>query len=132
VNSLKYLPWRSLCWVAILAVITLKVVDFVLGQSLLYPGSAFLNLLITPAGSMLLLLCEGLALGACGVLYLERWGRTGPIYASVLWALAFCLLISLWLASYLPISGLGLEKISEYQVMSLIVGVFLRGRSYWR
>ncbi len=131
-NSLKYLPWRSLSLAAILAVATMKVIDFVLGKSLLNSASAFTELLLTPAGSLVVYLCEGLAIGGLGVLYLERVGRTGPIYAAVLWALAFCLFLSLVLATYINIPGFGLQEVTQYQVMSIIVGVFWRGRPYWR
>jgi hypothetical protein len=133
VKSLKNLPWSSLCLAAVLAVITIKAIDFILGQSVARSenASAFMNLFVTPAGSILLLLCGGLAMGILGVLYLEQFSRMSPIYGSVLWALAFCLLIGSWLASFLPTSGLGLAQISRFQIMSMMVGVFWKGRAYW-
>jgi hypothetical protein len=133
VNSLKYLPWRSLFLVAILAVITMKAIDFLVWKSFDYTeSSGFAELLSTKIGNLLFLFCEGLAVGGFGVLYLERIGRVGPIYTSTLWTLILCLFLSLWLSTYLPMKGLGLVDISEVHVMSLILGVFWRGRPYWR
>jgi hypothetical protein len=133
VNSLKYLPWRSLFLVAILAVLTMKAIDFILWKSFDYAASSgFAELLSTKIGNLLFLFCEGLAVGGFGVLYLERIGRVGPIYTSTLWTLVLCLFLSLWLGTYLPMKGLGLVDISEVHVMSLILGVFWRGRPYWR
>jgi hypothetical protein len=133
VNSLKYLPWRSLFLVAILAVITMKAIDFLVWKSFDYTeSSGFAELLSTKIGNLLFLFCEGLAVGGFGVLYLERIGRVGPIYTSTLWTLVLCLFLSLWLSTYLPMKGLGLVDISEVHVMSLILGVFWRGRPYWR
>jgi hypothetical protein len=133
VNSLKYLPWRSLFWVAILAVITMKAIDFVLWKSFGYAeSSGFVELLSTKTGNLLFLFCEGLAVGGFGVLYLERVGRVGPIYTSTLWALVLCLFLCLWLGTYIPIAGLGLVDISQLHVMSMLLGVFWRGRPYWR
>ncbi|NJM77860.1 MAG: hypothetical protein HC852_21385 [Acaryochloridaceae cyanobacterium RU_4_10] len=132
-NSLKYLPWRSLFLAAILAVITMKAIDFLLWKSFDYTASSsFAELLSTKMGNLLFLFCEGLAVGGFGVLYLERVGRVGPIYASTLWALVLCLLISLWLGTFVRIAGLGLVDISELSIMSVILGVFWRGRPYWR
>jgi hypothetical protein len=133
VNSLKYLPWRSPFLVAILAVLTMKAIDFILWKSFDYAASSgFAELLSTKIGNLLFLFCEGLAVGGFGVLYLERIGRVGPIYTSTLWTLVLCLFLSLWLGTYLPMKGLGLVDISEVHVMSLILGVFWRGRPYWR
>lgn len=132
-NSLKYLPWRSPFLVAILAVLTMKAIDFILWKSFDYAASSgFAELLSTKIGNLLFLFCEGLAVGGFGVLYLERIGRVGPIYTSTLWTLVLCLFLSLWLGTYLPMKGLGLVDISEVHVMSLILGVFWRGRPYWR
>jgi hypothetical protein len=133
VNSLKYLPWRSLFLAAILAVITMKAIDFLVSKSFDYTeSSSFAELLSTKIGNLLFLFCGGLAVGGFGVLYLERMGRVGPIYSSTLWALVLCLLISLWLSTYIPVEGRGLVDISELHVMSTILGVFWRGRPYWR
>ena len=132
-NSLKYLPWRSLFLVAILAVITMKAIDLMLWKSFSSAeSSGFAELLSTKIGNLLFLFCEGLAVGGFGVLYLERVGRVGPIYTSTLWALVLCLFLCLWLGTYIPIAGLGLVDISQLHVMSLILGVFWRGRAYWR
>lgn len=132
-NSLKYLPWRSLFLAAILAVITMKAIDFLVSKSFDYTeSSSFAELLSTKIGNLLFVFCGGLAIGGFGVLYLERMGRVGPIYPSTLWALFLCLLISLWLSTYIPVEGRGLVDISELHVMSTILGVFWRGRPYWR
>lgn len=133
-NTLKYLPWRSLFLASILAVVVMKAIDLLAARSVLHLGnsSALAQLLITPAGYILLFVCGGLALGGLGVSFLERLAANGPIYASTLWALVLCLLISAAIATYFPIDGLGLAGLSQPHAMTIIVGVFWRGKPYWR
>jgi hypothetical protein len=138
VDAIKQLPWRSLFLAAVLAVIIAKALDFVAakGLSTLNLYSAILNLLATPTGGLLIFGCGGLAIGALGVLCLERLGKVRFINANILWALILCLLIMLWLLSRLlsqfNLAGIGFAQFSEAHLMGIVIGVFWKGQNYWR
>jgi hypothetical protein len=134
VNTFKQLPWGSLCLSSLLAVVVVRGIDFFLMRGLphLDKTSALGQLLVTPAGYMLLLLCGGLAMGGLGVAFLERMERISPIYVSTLWGLVLCLFISLWLVNLLPMGGLGLSMLTQLHLPVIVVGVFWRGKPYWR
>jgi hypothetical protein len=135
VNALKQLPWRSLFLAALLAVIIVKALDYIAvkGLSTLNSDSTILNLLVTRPGELLLFGCGGLAIGALGVLCLERFGNVRLINANVLWALILCLLITLWLLSQLDVAGIGFaQQFSETHLIGIIVGAFWKGQNYWR
>jgi hypothetical protein len=134
VNTFKQLPWGSLCLSALLAVAVVRVIDFILmrGLSHLDKTSTLGQLLITPSGYMFLLLCGGLTIGGLGVAFLERMEQISPIYASTLWGLVLCLFISLWLVDLIPLGGLGLSTLTQHHLPVIVVGVFWRGKPYWR
>jgi hypothetical protein len=135
VNTLKQLPWRSLFWAALLSVIIVKAFDFVvaLGLTALPRDTTILKLLITPAGGLLLFGGGGLAIGGLGVLCLERFGNVRLINANILWALILCLLITLWLLSFLNVAGIGFaQQFSETHLIGIVIGVFWKGQNYWR
>jgi hypothetical protein len=134
VNALKQLPWRSLFLAAFLAVIIVKAFDFAVVQGLdaLNSNATILNLLVTPAGSLLLFGCGGLAIGGVGVLCLERFGNLRFINANILWTLILCLLIALWLLSKFDLPSIGFAQFSETHLIGIIIGVFWKGQNYWR
>lgn len=133
-NALKQLPWRSLFLAALLAVLIVKSLDFAISQAIAIvgPDAAIFKLLVTPAGGLLLFGCGGLAVGGLGVLCLERIGNLRFINANILWSLILCLLIVLWLASKIPVAGLGLADLSQVHFIGVLIGVFWQGRIYWR
>ncbi len=131
-NAFRQLPWRSLLLAAILSVTVVKAVDYLIARGLeLGSNTALLKLLVTPAGSLLLFGCGGLAIGGLGVLCLERVG-SARIQSNVLWAFVLCLLLCLWLLAQLPVAGLGLVIFSQVHMIGIVIGVFWQGRSYWR
>ena len=133
-NAFKQLPWRSLLLAAILSVTIVKAVDYIVikGLELLGSSAVLLKLLVTPAGSLLLFGCGGLAIGGLGVLCLERVGSPYRIQVNALWAFVLCLILSLWLLAQLPVEGLGLVIFSQVHMIGVVVGVFWQGRAYWR
>ncbi len=134
-DALKQLPWRSLFLAALLSVIIVKAFDFLiaLGLVALSRDTSILKLLATPAGGLLLFGGGGLAIGALGVLCLERFGNVRFISVNLLWALILCLLITLWLLSFLKVSGIGFaQQFSETHLIGIVIGVFWKGQKYWR
>ncbi len=133
-NSLKYLPWRSLFLSSLVGIAIVKAADLIVDKIVnrLDSTSVLIRFLLTPSGFTLICACAGLAAGSLGVIFLERFERSSPIYSSTLWALVLCTLISLWLVQHLGIAGLSLIGIDYVHVIGIIVGVFWRGKRYWR
>lgn len=129
-NSLKYLPWRSLFLAAFLSVTVVKAADLMLGWTLSHLSSAevLIKLLLTKPGFTLMYLCAGLAIGSLGVIFFKQLGNDSALYSSTLWALGGCLLISLWLVLHLDVGGLSLVKIHYIHTIGIIVGVFWKGQ----
>jgi hypothetical protein len=130
VNSLKYRPWRSLVFAALLSSLVVKMTDLILGQILNHfiGAELWMKFLLTKPGFTLLSVCSGLAIGSLGVVFLEQFENDRMFYSSTLWILVGCILISLWLILRLDIGGLSLVKIHYISTVGIIVGVFWKGR----
>ncbi|MDS3861942.1 hypothetical protein RIF25_14145 [Thermosynechococcaceae cyanobacterium BACA0444] len=136
-RSLKFLPWRSLLSAAITTLTLAKIFDLglmvVAGQS---PEMRdFLQTVLTPPWGLLIVILLSVGLGALAVLFLETWFSPGRIVGATLWGLVLCLLLTLIVIAI--ISGLtrvpaGLLDVNENVLIGLAVGVFWRGRRYWR
>lgn len=138
-RRLKYLPWRSL---AIIAGITLAIVlaiELLLGLtfSLLDEDtqSAVISILVSTlysrSLSSLTVGAIGAGIGALAVFLLETIEQRISINAGVLWSLILCLLIGLIIRNYIPIPAL-LTRVDEMQLFGMILGVFYKGKRYWR
>lgn len=132
-RRLKFLPWRSLLQVTVIVLAMITVVEFLLGPGLQVQGiAALLGLLYTPPWVMLTLFGVGVGVGALATWVLERLDPPGYINAAILWALILCLALGLLIKRLLPLPLLNLVSIDYLQLVGLIVGVFWRGRRYWR
>jgi hypothetical protein len=131
-NSLKYLPWRSLFLSSLVGIAIVKAADLMANSIINHLDSTLIRLLLTRSGFTLIYACTGLAAGSLGVIFLERFERNSPIYSSTLWALVLCLLISLGLFQHLGLEGLSLVEIHYIHAIGIVVGVFWRGQRYWR
>lgn len=131
-DSLKRLPWRSLFLVAALTVAIATVAEQLLFWA--FQESAIaqqtLSMVLFPPLGTLIPLVIPMGLGALAVYVLERWQTQVFINTAGLWALVPCLLLSLWLKSFLvPDFLLNLSKIT---LMGIVLGIFWQGRRYWR
>jgi hypothetical protein len=133
VRQLRLLPWRSLIQAAVLALIGFGVVEFllVLGNSQSAAIHQTLLFLFSPPLDLLTLATAGLGIGALAVYLLETLSRQILIYTPTLWAVILCLILCLLLKSFLPLPAV-LVSFNETQLIGLIVGVFWKGRRYWR
>ncbi|HEY9751137.1 MAG TPA: peptide chain release factor 1 [Allocoleopsis sp.] len=132
-RRLKFLPWLSL---ALLTLATLAIVvgiEVIIGLSYARVGAvrAILNVLFRPPWVAIALLAVGAGIGALAVFLLETRWRQLSINAGVLWALVLCLILGSVLRSLIRVP-LILVNPNETQFIGLIVGVFWRGRPYWR
>lgn len=131
-RRLQYLPWRSLLQVSGLTVIIVTLLELLLSLGTLHSPLIrnTLSLLFAPPLGILIFVAAAVGVGALGVYLLERFYPQIFINRASLWALIPCLLLFLLLKSLLPIPGL--VNLTYPQLLGIIVGVFWKGRPYWR
>jgi len=133
-DQLKRLPWRSLLQVAALTTVIIAVGEAILfwAFSESFISRNLLKLLLYGPFGILMPVAAAIGLGALAVYLLERQCTQVSINSSNLWALVPCLLLTLWLKSLLPLDSFGLLSLSQPVLIGIIVGVFWKGRPYWR
>lgn len=129
-QRLKYLPWLELFQAALLTTLIVTALDIVLFQTIVTllrsRPSSLLGILI-----LLSIFASAMGTGVLSVYLMERFFRQAYINAATLWALAFCLLLLLFIKTYLPIPVF-LIDFGYIQFIGVILGVSLKGRRYWR
>lgn len=76
-------------------------------------------------------IATAVGIGTLAVYLCERWLPQVLLNTSSLWALVLCLLLGLVLKSLLPLPSLLLD-LSQFTLIGVILGVFWKGRPYWR
>ncbi len=138
-RQLKYLPWTSLIIVSSMTLIIVTTLELVLGLTYnqLDEGTqiTIVRILAATLYSPLLSLFTtgaiGVGIGALAVFLLETFKKQVFINAGVLWALILCLIVSLIIRSYIPIPAF-LTNVNQLQLVGIILGVFWKGKRYWR
>lgn len=132
-RSLKFLPWRSLLQVSALTTVIVVILEFILGLG--YKQSdlirRFLFLLWARPLGLLTTIAVGVGVGALAVYLLELFFKQVFINSASLWALVLCLVVLLILKSLLPVSHF-LVRLDEARFLGIVIGVFWKGRPYWR
>lgn len=132
-RRLKFLPWRSLLQVTALVIASVMFLEFLLSLGLRVEGVAVgLGLLFTSPWAVITVFAIGLGVGAVATWILERLDPPGYISAPTLWALILCLTLGLLIKSLLPLPLLNLVRVDYLQLVGVVVGVFWKGRRYWR
>lgn len=131
-RRLQYLPWRSLLQVSGLTVILVTLAEFLLSLGTLHSPLIrnTLSLLFAPPLGIVIFMAAAVGVGALAVYLLERFYPQVLINTAILWALIPCLLLFVLIKSLLPIPGL--VNLTYPQLFGIIVGVFWKGRPYWR
>ncbi|MGK7921172.1 MAG: peptide chain release factor 1 [Trichodesmium sp.] len=130
----KRLPWQELSLVSLIATLTVVVSEVLLILSLTYLFAILkpLNMLFSsPVFGVLIPIGVAVGMGALAVYLLEWWQKRWLLNNSTLWALVLCLFIGLLLKSLSPLPAILLSA-SKASLISLAVGVFWKGRPYWR
>ena len=132
-RRLKFLPWLSLLQVSALITLILVVLDLllILGSAQSVGIKRALTLLYSPPLGLVVTFAVAVGIGALAVYLLEILYRKGTINSGILWALVLCLALGLVLRSVLPVPPF-LVDLNEIQLVCMIVGVFWKGRPYWR
>nr|WP_228056394.1 peptide chain release factor 1 [Microcoleus sp. LEGE 07076] len=84
----------------------------------------------SPLG-ILIPFAAAVGMGALAVYFLEHWHQQFLLNRTNLWVLVLCVLFGLVLKSFLPIPPV-LASLSEAALIGITVGVFWKGRPYWR
>lgn len=131
-QRLKFLPWVRLCLSAIVTALVAALLEFLvlLAAQVTGVGDLVLLLFASPLAPITrLALAAGL--GAFAVFWLERVHPEVRIQSGVLWALVLCVLVAIGLKGGLPLP-LNLLPFNELLLIGIVVGVFWKGRRYWR
>jgi hypothetical protein len=132
-QRLKLLPWREMLQISALVNCILVGLELFLVwgwiQSEVF-GKIFTLLFGSPLG-ILIPLAIAVGMGALAVYFLEYWQQHFLLNRISLWVLVLCVLLGLVLKSFLPIPD-NLASLSETALIGVTVGVFWKGRPYWR
>ncbi|MFP5269544.1 peptide chain release factor 1 [Coleofasciculus sp.] len=130
---LRSLPWRSLLEVSGITVAIAIVLEIIIGLGFTQSPAIreMLQFLYTPPLGMIISLMAAVGFGVLAVYVLERFYPHVLINSSSLWALIPCLALVLGLKSLLPLPPF-LVSLSYANVVAVLVGVFWKGRPYWR
>lgn len=132
-RRLKLLPWVPLLLTALLALFWASVLEIALLFSAERVAliSTSLVMLFTPPLSIIMSLAIAIGIGALAVLFLEVIYPQVIISTGVLWALLLCLFVALVLRSLLPAPTQLLQP-SYQMLIGNMLGIFLKGKPYWR
>jgi len=130
-RQLKRLPWLPLFQTAGYTILAVFVLEFLLAVGQQFPIVAqATNLLFSAPLALLISMSVAVGAGAIAVYLLERFQRDIFINPGVLWALVGCMMVMLLVRS---LSGIpSLIPLSQPILIGIILGVFWRGKSYWR
>jgi hypothetical protein len=134
-SRLKTLPWLILLQAAALTVLIATILDFLFAQALLQLPRTIFDGELSGFFSLLFLVLPFLAmmgLGALALILMEQVFRSVFLNAGVLWALVACIGLVLFLRGLLPWEVSFLVGFSYVQMVGAALGVFFRGKRYWR
>ena len=133
IRRLKLLPWRPLLQISALTIFIVFILEMLLVWG--FTQSDVINRTITmlysPPLGIFIPIAVAMGIGALAVYLCERWRNQVLLNTSNLWALVLCLLLSVGLKSLLPLPSL-LISLSYFALIGIVLGVFWKGRPYWR
>ncbi len=137
IQRLKILPWRWLLQNAAITILLVAAIEFLLMLGLELDTSdtvlKVLDMLYSPPLGLIIPILTAIGMGALSVYLFEHQQQQYLLNNSSLWALVFCLLFCLFIKSLFPLPMvLVLVKLSRSTFISMLIGVFWKGRPYWR
>ena len=132
-RRLKILPWREMLQIAALVNSIVIGVELFLAWGFTQ-SRVIRNILTLLYGSSLGILIPfvtAVGMGALAVYFLEYWQQHFLLNRTNLWVLVLCVFLGLVLKSFLPIPPF-LASLSEAALIGVTVGIFWKGRPYWR
>ena len=132
-RRLKILPWREMLQIAALVNSIVIGVELFLAWGFTQ-SRVIRNILTLLYGSSLGIVIPfvtAAGMGALAVYFLEYWQQHFLLNRTNLWVLVLCVFLGLVLKSFLPIPPF-LASLSEAALIGVTVGIFWKGRPYWR
>ena len=128
-GRLKNLPWQELLQIAALTNAIVIVVELFLGWGFAQSPIVrnILKLLYSSSLGVLIPVATAVGMGALAVYIFEQRQQQFLLNSSSLWALV----VGLALKSLLPVPAF-LVDLSETTLIGIVLGVFWKGRPYWR
>jgi len=132
-QRLKLLPWREMLQISALVNCIVVGVELFLawGFTQSQPIRNGVTLLYESSLGILIPFAAAVGMGALAVYFLEYWQQQFLLNRTTLWVLVLCVFLGLVLKSFLPIPPL-LASLSQDALIGVTVGVFWKGRPYWR
>ncbi len=132
-HQLKTLPWWNLITVSQVTVAVAAALNLVLFFGIQASPTLFLMLSPwrRPPGLLLIQVGIGLGIGAVAVMGMEAFKRV-IISGATLWALVACLLLSLLIMGVIAPPGVWAIGPEQGILVGALIGVFSKGRRYWR
>ncbi|HBW57781.1 MAG TPA: peptide chain release factor 1 [Oscillatoriales bacterium UBA8482] len=133
IQRLKNLPWSSLLQTVALTYLIVAIAEVLtlwgITHSLAF--KQIMLLLFTPPLGMLIIFAVGVGLGALSIYLIEIQPSKVFLNVFCLWALFIGLLIVLFLykSIFSPVIFLSTSQITT---MGILIGLFWKGRPYWR
>jgi hypothetical protein len=134
-RRLKFLPWRSLFLLSSLVTLIVIVIDllFIISYDLSPALARVISLMYGGSLGILVQFTGVVGVGALAVYLLEKFFSNVSVNTGVLWALVFCLAVCLVLRAFVPVP----ERLvslynNEMQLIAIVIGIFWKGRPYWR
>lgn len=129
-RRLKILPWREMLQIAAIVNLTVLGIElFLVWGTTISPINNALMLLYSSLG-ILVPVAIAVGMGALAVYLLEYWQQQFLLNQTNLWLLVFCLFLGVFLKSLLLSPFL--ISLSQATLIGIAVGVFWKGRPYWR
>lgn len=132
-RRIKSQPWKPLFLVALATIAIVSIMDYLLLFLIenVAPVQQGFSLIATSPLRILLPLAVAVGIGVLGVYICDQFRSRIFLNAGSLWALVLCLIIALALTGLIPLPSF-LVGFSYPSILGIIIGVFWRGRSYWR
>ncbi len=132
-QSLKYLPWLTLLLSTGLTVLVATAIDVLLFFAIAQVPSVGQLLLSYDLLQLVLTIAAPYAIGGLAIFFTEQFFPQILLSKETIWALVGCLLLLLWLKTWLPmIPVILLPGINTLTILLLAIGSFTAGRRYWR
>ncbi len=133
IQRFKNLPWSSLLQSVALTYLIAAIAEIILiwGVTHSRPIQRMMAIPYAPPFGLLVLLAVGVGVGALSIYLIEI--RCSPVYLNTtcLWVLFLCLLIALFLYKSI-LTPIILLSTSQITIMGILIGLFWKGRPYWR
>jgi hypothetical protein len=131
-RSFQRQPWLPLAKVASLTIVASFLLDYLFFWGLNYPLiRSIFQFVNVPSIATLSIILVTVGFGYLAVYLCEIWQPQVYLNRASLWALVLCLIMALWLKSLLPVAQFWLS-LSFPSIVMITVGVFWRGRQFWR